>query len=189
MDNHFEQTAGVAETERQLLAATIVPAGNVLTRVVPPSVHGIYAWWMEPGSVPGLTGMRHPVDTPLELLYVGIAGGPRSNLHARLSTHLTKTSRRSTLRLSLASLLAPSMGWTASIESGRPVLDPTFERYLSSSMKACLSVSWIRHGRPKQVETEIITRLRPPLNLEGNTTHLLYPYVKAARATFRSSLS
>lgn len=190
MDNRLDEAAaGVLEAESRLLAATVVPASSVLSKVVPPRVHGVYAWWMEPGSVPGLTGMRHPDVSSLELLYVGIAARPSSSLLARLRTHLTKTSRRSTLRLSLASLLAPSMAWTASIESGRPVLDPTFEPQLSGFMETCLSVSWIHHERPKQVEAAILSRLLPPLNLDGNSTHLLYPYVKAARAAFRGSIS
>lgn len=111
MDNRLDETVDDAlKAESRLLRAKLVPAGHVLSKVAPPRVHGVYACWIESGSIPGLRGLRHPDDSSLELLYIGIASRTSSSLHARLGTHVTKTSRRSTLRLSLAYLLAPSMG-------------------------------------------------------------------------------
>ena len=188
MDNHPDITTEVSQAQNRLLEAQLVPAVDLFSEILPPRVHGIYAWWMEPDAVPGLTGMPHP-NTPLELLYVGIASRTSSSLYARLGTHATKTSRRSTLRLSLASLLAPSTGWTAATVSGRPVLNPKFEPDLTRFMQKFLSVSWIPHERPANVEEGLIERLLPPLNLDGNSTHRSYPYVKAARSAFRNSLS
>jgi hypothetical protein len=71
-----------------------------------PRSKGFYSWWMIPGSVPGLAGLKHPEYYDIQLLYVGIASRPSSHLQQRLTTHMVGTSRRSTQRLSLAALLA-----------------------------------------------------------------------------------
>lgn len=153
-----------------------------------PRVKGIYAWWMIHGSVPGLSGVRHPLESDLELLYVGIASRPSSNLLQRLSTHIGGTSRLSTQRLSLASLLAVQNGWNASIVSGRAALSPEFEPSLSDFMSRNLRVSWLAYEDAAAIEHHVIERLLPPLNLYGNASHPQFAYVKAARAAFKASV-
>ena len=182
------KTSSVESAASDLIAAPLVPSAEVFAKFVPPRVHGIYAWWMKPGAVPGLSGLIHPADRGAELLYIGIASRASSSLYARLNTHLTKTSRRSTMRLSLASLLADQQGWTASVVSGRPALNPDFEAHLTKFIHKALLVSWIQHPKPNAIEEQLIQRLQPPLNLDGNSTHRSYAYVKAARATFRGAV-
>ncbi|MDM7990725.1 GIY-YIG nuclease family protein [Arthrobacter sp. zg-Y877] len=186
-DFHFTDELSATRAASALLAAPLVPSSGVFTKVLPPRAHGIYAWWMNQGAVPGLSGLTHPVDPSLELLYIGIASRTSSSLYARLSTHLTKTSRRSTLRLSLASVLAARQGWTASFVSGRPALNPGFENDLTQFIHNSLSLSWIQHSAPRDVEEQMIQRLQPPLNLDGNSAHPAYTYVKTARAAFRAT--
>lgn len=153
-----------------------------------PRQKGIYSWWMTPGSVPGLSGTYHPHRPALQLLYVGIASKPTSDLRQRLTTHIGGTSRRSTQRLSLAALLAEEYGWSSAMVSGRPALAPEFESQLGSFMAQHLRVSWLIHDDPKSVEDSVIKRLMPPLNLDGNSSHAAYSYVKAKRAAFRSKV-
>jgi hypothetical protein len=153
-----------------------------------PRQKGLYSWWMTPGSIPGLSGLAHPIRPDLQLLYVGIASKPASDLRKRLTTHIGGTSRRSTQRLSLAAVLADQYGWSATMVSGRPALAPEFEAQLSSFMAKHLTVSWLIHGQPESVETAVIQRLMPPLNLDGNSRHPSYFYVKEKRAAFRSSV-
>lgn len=153
-----------------------------------PRHKGLYSWWMTPGSVPGLSGPVHPTLHNLQLLYVGIASRPTSHLRKRLATHIEGTSRRSTQRRSLAALLADQYGWSAAIVDGRPALAPDFEAQLSKFMAKHLRVSWFTHEDPESVEDAIVGRLMPPLNLDGNSSHPAYSYVKAKRAAFRSTV-
>ncbi|WP_374209996.1 GIY-YIG nuclease family protein [Pseudarthrobacter raffinosi] len=114
---------------------------------------------MTPDSVPGLTGPIHAHLQNLQLLYVGIASRPSSNLRQRLMTHNQGTSRRSTQRLSLAALLADQYSWSAAVISGRPALATEFEAQLSTFMARYLRVSWLSHDDPESAEDAIIERL------------------------------
>lgn len=170
-----------------LVSAEAFGIGQIMTSPnIVPRQKGLYSWWMTPDSIPGLSGKAHPIRSDLQLLYVGIASRPTSDLRKRLTTHIGGTSRRSTQRLSLAAVLADQYGWSATMVSGRPALAPEFEAQLSSFMAKHLSVSWLVHAQPMSVETAVIQRLMPPLNLDGNSGHPSYSYVKAKRAAFRS---
>lgn len=170
----------------ELVFAEAFGIGHILASPdIVPRHKGLYSWWMTPGSVPGLSGPVHP-NRPNQLLYVGIASKPSSDLRQRLTTHIGGTSRRSTQRLSLAALLADKYRWSAATVSGRPALAPEFEAQLNLFMARNLQVSWLAHDDPESVEKSVIERLMPPLNLDGNSSHPAYPYVKAKRAAFRS---
>lgn len=73
-----------------------------------PAKHGIYAWWMAPGAIAGVTGPAHPSED-LELLYVGIApkdARSKATLRSRIrGQHLGGNIGSSTFRQSLAALL------------------------------------------------------------------------------------
>src|SRR3712207_5995723 len=72
-----------------------------------PAEPGLYAWWVAPGAIPGITGLRHS-SADLELLYVGIArnrASSKSTLRSRLvRNHIRGTTGQSTLRRALAAL-------------------------------------------------------------------------------------
>jgi len=90
-----------------------------------PESAGLYAWWMVPGLIPGVTGPSHPAQ-PFELLYVGIApkdAQSRATLRSRIrGQHLGGNIGSSTFRQSLAALLFEAMGWTTRWSGSRAQL-------------------------------------------------------------------
>src|SRR4051812_15272968 len=72
-----------------------------------PASPGLYAWWMQPGAVPGVSGPMHPTEK-VQLLYVGIAPSrPSSSATLRsrvVGQHVRGNIGASTFRLSLAAL-------------------------------------------------------------------------------------
>jgi hypothetical protein len=180
--------------------AAVVPALRALPRPLPevsgpaddggaPTEPGLYAWWSVPGSVPGITGPRHP-EADLELLYVGIAPSratSRATLRSRLlGNHASGNTGSSTLRRSLAALLTESQGYRTRWTS-RTVLLPEDEQRLTAWMREHLSVAWAVHPAPWEVEAAVIEALRPPLNQADNSAHPLYAVVREARATWTRS--
>jgi hypothetical protein len=180
------ETATASAVPALLEAGLYRPSALAADRTLLPAQHGIYSWWSDAESGLDLPGQPHPAAPELKLLYVGIAGKPSSSLRQRILTHIAKTSRRSTLRLSLASLLAPTLGWTAAVVSGRAALDPEFEPALNDWMDEHLRVSWLTHDAPGCIEHAVIAQLGPPLNLDGNSAHPQYAAVRSARAAFRA---
>ncbi len=154
-----------------------------------PAEPGLYAWWVLPGAVPGITGPRHP-DADLELLYVGIArnrAASKATLRSRLvRNHIRGTTGQSTLRRALASLLSEQEGWRSRWTT-RPVLVRVDDDRLSVWMHDHLRVTWAVHPEPWTVERATIEELQPPLNQADNRTHPLYAYVKEMRTTWREA--
>lgn len=150
-------------------------------------VPGVYAWWVCPGALPGISGRAHPAGD-LELIYVGIArSGPtsRATLRSRVvSNHIRGTTGQSTLRRSLASLLWGSQGWRSRL-ADRPLLVPQDEQRLTGWMQEHLRLTWVTHAEPWMVEAEMIASLQPPLNQSANRTHPLYGHVRDARRRWR----
>ena len=90
-----------------------------------------------------------------KLLYVGISPahrGSRANLHSRVRYHFRGNCSGSTLRTTLACLLA---------EHAR--------------------VCWVVRERPWEVEEDVIRSLCLPLNLRHNDRHAFYPALRALR--------
>jgi hypothetical protein len=54
-------------------------------------------------------------------------------------------------------------------------------------MRENLSLTWAVHPAPWEVEAAVIARLAPPLNQADNSTHALYPVVRAARRRWTES--
>lgn len=125
---------------------------------------GMYSWWVDDEGAADLSdGLGHLV--PAGLVYAGLAGATRSGgsasantLWGRISTmHLGKRHNLSTLRLSIGSTLAEAHGW--------PAID---EAELTAWMHAHLRVLAIPVSDAdtlRDLETEILAELDPPLNL------------------------
>ena len=154
-----------------------------------PSEPGLYAWWAAAGAISGIRGPAHP-SAPLELLYVGIAPSratSRASLRSRLlGNHAGGNTGASTLRRSLAALLTGSEGYRTCWTS-RTVLLPEDEARLTTWMRENLSLTWAVHPAPWEGEAEVIARLAPPLNQAENSTHPMYPVVRAARRRWTES--
>src|ERR1700736_1301980 len=105
-------------TEQIVEALYAVPVAPDVSRRAPdeaglPERHGFYAWWLVPGSLPGVPSHPHPRDdVDLDLLYVGIAPNSatsKQTLRSRvLKNHLGGNTGSSTFRFSLAAILMDS---------------------------------------------------------------------------------
>jgi hypothetical protein len=139
--------------------------------------HGVYGWWFDQdlGSLPrdGCLQMdgKH-------LLYVGIAqpvqrrGRLRAAAGNRLwRNHLRGSVRVSTLRLTLAALLADRLGLTFLRDArGRVRMAKTDEDKLSTWLVQHAAISVAQHDDPRALEREFITAGPSlPLNLEGSS--------------------
>jgi hypothetical protein len=152
-----------------------------------PSQPGLYAWWGAPGLLPGIHGPAHPLVPGVELLYVGIAPDDPSSqqtVRTRVMRNHARRTGQSTLRRGLAALLWTQQDWTPAQKGGRPTLNPASEAELTAWMRGNLSLTWAVHPKPWLVEPAVIAQLNPPLNLDDNTGHPLYPLVRAARDHF-----
>jgi hypothetical protein len=117
------------------------------------------------------------------LLYVGIApNGPKSSrtLRDRIRNHIQGSIGSSTLRRTLASLLAGPLnlrfGRTA---GGRAVISADCERRLTEWLDKEARISWLICDRPWETERQILVGgPRLPLNIQGS----LDPFSKTLSA-------
>ena len=159
----------------------------VKARGLPPTEHGVYAWWQTPGALPGVTATPHPDSVDLELLYVGIApeaADSASHLRGRLAKHHRGAIGSSTLRLSLAGFLWKREGWRPTYAS-RAQLSAAELLALQDWQRRHLSVQWVEVPRPWDIEPAVIALMRPPLNRSHNETHPEYDRVGRARDSIR----
>ncbi len=190
--------AEVLDIEEVIGALSADPVDPIRARATPkaggvPAVHGLYAWWTERGSVPGVPGNPHPRLRRLDLLYVGIApkdASSASNLRKRVvSQHLSGNTGSSTLRLTLAALLLEPLHLSPVRTKKKVVLTREQNATLSAWQHDHLRVTWCPRSQPWLVEDEVIARMRPPLNLAGNTSHPFHGHLSAARKAFRQAAS
>lgn len=142
---------------------------------LPPDQAGVYAWWFRRAPT-GISMERTRSRDELHLLYVGIAPQrpsaakrPRT-LRRRLRDHVRGAVARSTLRRSLACLLADdlrlSFGRSA---SGKLTLLEDGEAALSRWMADSAAVCWITASEPWTIEDTLIrSGPRLPLNIRGS---------------------
>lgn len=155
-----------------------------------PAASGLYAWWLPHGVLPALQrddAEARSVDKDLLLLYVGIS----SDLRQRLwQNHINGNTRGSTLRRTLASLVGPGDLGTPGAATPEILLwTAESEVALTQWIKAHLSLTWAVHPMPKAVEADVIARMKPPCNLDHNSSHPNYASLFAARTTWRSGQS
>ncbi|NYJ37798.1 DUF6884 domain-containing protein [Nocardiopsis aegyptia] len=143
----------------------VVPAHLLRTHSRPPAEAGLYSWWVDTQGAQDLSaGLGRRIDPGI--IYVGQAGATRqpsgkvsdNTLYLRLVTmHLGGRAEFSTLRLSLASVLAARLGLTPQREQP---LTAWMERHLGA-----VTVTVGDRDRLGTVEKLVLRRMDPPLNL------------------------
>ncbi|MGW2355236.1 GIY-YIG nuclease family protein [Actinacidiphila glaucinigra] len=168
--------AAIIEPER------LWSAHEVLMRPSPvPAVAGVYGWHFEEAPHADLTAGR--------LLYVGIA--PRhmanrtstQNLRKRVRYHYRGNAAGSTLRLTLGCLLGLELRLVGS--GTRMTFGKAGETALSQWMADNARVCWIEQNEPWTMESELISELDLPLNLDQNRHNAFHDRLKALRAQAR----
>ncbi|MGW3663803.1 GIY-YIG nuclease family protein [Streptomyces sp. NPDC005141] len=158
-------------------------AQEVLSRPNPvPAVAGVYGWYFEQAPCVDLDAGR--------LLYVGIAPSymanrtSTQNLRKRVRNHYRGTAAGSTLRLTLGCLLGIELR-----RVGRSGTRMTFgkagEAALSQWMAENARVCWIEHDEPWTLESELISQLDLPLNLDQNRHNPFHSRLKELRSQAR----
>lgn len=157
-------------------------AQEVLTRPSPvPAAAGVYGWHFKESPSPRLDAGR--------LLYVGIA--PRhmanrastQNLRKRVRYHYRGNAAGSTLRLTLGCLLGLELRRVGS--GTRLTFGKAGEATLSQWMADKARVCWTEHSEPWTLESQLISRLDLPLNLDQNRHNAFHARLKELRAQAR----
>ncbi|MGW5126854.1 GIY-YIG nuclease family protein [Streptomyces sp. NPDC004069] len=123
------------------------------------------------------------------LLYVGIA--PRhmanrtstQNLRKRARYHFRGNAYGSTLRLTIGCLLGLELRRVGS--GKRMTFGMAGETTLSQRMAENARVCWVEHGEPWVLESELISQLDLPLNLDQNRHNAFHSRLKGLRAEAR----
>lgn len=147
-----------------------------------PRTAGLYAWWAPPSVLPSFPGPVNPADPGRRLLYLGKA----TRLRSRITSNHLRRSGSSTLRRTLAGLLMPTEGYRT-VRTDRVVLVPEDEERLTAWMHEHLTLTWAEHPDPLPVERELISRLNPPLNVDGASAGAALDAVRKARARYHES--
>jgi hypothetical protein len=158
------------DSDPHLIAASSWP-GDLSAMDTP----GLYAWWVDEEGARDLTqGLGEPVKAGR--IYAGQTGATKwpsaktgsATLRSRIgSQHVRGRIRSSTFRLTLAASLARSLGLQGT-EMRR--LEPASEHALSQWIRTHLSVAVYPFPNPDvlgDLEHRVLTRLDPPLNLDG----------------------
>ncbi|CAM5545150.1 hypothetical protein AQI96_42100 [Streptomyces canus] len=157
-------------------------AQEVLVRPSPvPAAAGVYGWHFKQSPHPELDAGR--------LLYVGIA--PRfmasrtstQNLRKRVRYHYRGNAAGSTLRLTLGCLLGLELRRVGS--GKRMTFGMVGEATLSQWMADNARVCWIEQSEPWGLESQLISQLDLPLNLDQNRHNAFHSRLKEIRAQAR----
>ena len=168
---------------------------EVLERPCPvPREAGVYAWYFRrvPPGVPAEDCRRAHGAT---LLYVGIspkrspmngASPSRQRLLNRVRYHFRGNAAGSTLRLTLGCLLADSLDiGLRRLGSGQRLTFADGEIQLSEWMGQNAFVCWLPAEEPWLLESQLISELSLPLNLQGNERHSFHRELSALRKHHR----
>ncbi|GAA2441965.1 GIY-YIG nuclease family protein [Streptomyces macrosporus] len=162
--------------------ARLWSADEVLARPGPvPAAPGVYGWHFTKAPSPDLPAGR--------LLYVGIA--PRhmanrtsaQNLRTRVRYHFRGNAEGSTLRLTLGCLLGLELRRVGS--GKRMTFGKDGEAELSQWMAEHARVCWVEHPEPWALESDLITSLDLPLNLDQNRHNGFHARLTEIRAQAR----
>ena len=157
-------------------------AQEVLVRPSPvPAVAGVYGWQFELPPHPDLDARR--------LLYVGIA--PRymanrtstQNLRKRVRYHYRGNAAGSTLRLTLGCLLGLELRRVGS--GKRMTFGKAGVAALSQWMADNARVCWVEQDEPWTSESQLISQLDLPLNLDQNRHNAFHSRLKELRSQAR----
>ncbi|MEU9344731.1 GIY-YIG nuclease family protein [Streptomyces sp. NPDC048278] len=146
-----------------------------------PAVAGVYGWHFDQSPHPDLDDGC--------LLYVGIA--PRymanrtstQNLRKRVRYHYRGNAAGSTLRLTLGSLLGLELRRVGS--GKRMTFGKAGEAILSQWMADNARVCWVEQSEPWTLESQLISQLDLPLNLDQNRHNAFHDRLKKLRAQAR----
>lgn len=183
-------------TERIVTELYGVPVSTEVARRKPdegglPERPGFYAWWLKPGSLPGVPSPPHPNQEALDLLYVGIAPNSEASqqtLRSRVrGNHLGGNTGSSTFRFSLAALLLEREGYVPTTTKTKFVLTKEDNGRLSDWQQANLFLTWSEQSEPWMYEDEVIAAMEPPLNLAGNSSHPFHATMSQARRQFKDA--
>ncbi|MEU1444388.1 GIY-YIG nuclease family protein [Streptomyces mirabilis] len=168
----------------QQATADLFSAPHVLAAAVAvlPVTAGLYAWWAPPKVLAAFQGPANSSDGGQRLLSLGKA----KRLRPRIASNHLRDSGRSTLRRTLAGLLIPTEGYRTTW-TDRVVLIPEDEQRLTDWMHRHLTLTWSEHPDPVPLETALISRLLPPLNVDGVVHGTTLDRVKQARARYYAS--
>ncbi len=159
----------------------MVGAGGLGAPEPCPTVAGVYGWHLEQSPHPDLDAGC--------LLYVGIA--PRymanrtssQNLRKRVRYHCRGNAAGSTLRLTLGSLLGLEL---RRVGSGKwMTFGKAGEANLSQWMADKARVCWVERNEPRTLESQLISQLDLPLNLDQNSRNAFHSQLKGLRAQAR----
>lgn len=130
-------------------------------------VPGLYSWRVDEAGAADLSrGLGHPVADGL--IYAGQAGATRwpsgkrsdSTLWSRITgMHLAGAAEFSTFRRTLAAILGPVLGMTSED-------DPQLSSWMSSHLRV-IAIPVPDPDQLSRIETAVLDRLDPPLNLQG----------------------
>jgi hypothetical protein len=168
--------ATVQQTTADLFSTPHALAAAV--RVLPTTA-GLYAWWAPPEVLASFNGPANSGDGGQRLLYLGKA----KRLRSRIASNHLRDSGRFTLRRTLAGLLMPTENYRTT-RTDRVVLVPEDEQRLTDWMHRHLTLTWSEHPDPVPLETALISRLCPPLNVDGAQPGTNLNSVKRARALY-----
>lgn len=157
-------------------------AQEVLVRPSPvPAAAGVYGWHFEQSPHPDLDAGR--------LLYVGIA--PRymanrtstQNLRKRVRNHYRGNAASSTLRLTLGCLLGLDL---RRVGNGKKMTfgkadEATLSQWMADNARVC----WVEQGDPWDLESQLISQLDLPLNLDQNSHNAFHSRLKELRTQAR----
>jgi hypothetical protein len=146
-----------------------------------PAAAGVYGWHFKQPPHPDLDAGR--------LLYIGIA--PRymanrtstQNLRKRVRYHYRGNAAGSTLRLTLGCLLGLELRRVGS--GKRMTFGKAGEATLSQWMADNARVCWIEQSEPWDLESQLISQLDLPLNLDQNRHNAFHSRLKELRAQAR----
>jgi GIY-YIG catalytic domain-containing protein len=177
----------VPDVERAIAALTGTPLTLDVARPLLPREGGLYAWWISNRALApvGVPANPHPTLAELDLLYVGIAPSgatSRSTLRSRvIGNHMRGNIAASTLRRTLAALLLEVLKLRPVVQGDKVQLPKEQNTELGRWQHQHLRLTWHAVPKPWLLESTVIAKLRPPLNLVSNQDHAFYSTLSEAR--------
>jgi hypothetical protein len=111
----------------------------------------------------------------------------KQTLRSRIRYHYRGNAAGSTLRLSLGCLLAERLGIQLHrVGSGNRLTFADGEHRLSAWMADNAFVTWVELDRPWSLESQLITLLNTPLNLDQNRKHPFHQQLSGIRGEARA---
>lgn len=156
-----------------------------------PRASGVYGWYFR--NFPEIIPTNNCVTyDDLTLLYIGISpksppqnGRPpsRQRLIDRIRYHFRGNAEGSTLRLTLGCLLSEKLGIELRrVGSGNRMTFGEDERKISEWLDENAFVAWMLCDEPWQLESELLSELSLPLNLDQNRNHTFHSVLSDMRA-------